>query len=190
TGRPPFRAETSSETERQVIAEEPAPPSRLNAKVPRDLETICLKCLEKDPLKRYSSASDLTADLHRFERGESIAARRPGQLERVVKWVRRRPTAAALVGASVPFTITLIGGALWLAVQQAQRRQAVEADLREVAELQRQARWADAHAALERAEARLNGGGARDLRQQFDQAQHNLDLVIELDRIRLSRVTS
>ncbi|HJZ91232.1 MAG TPA: serine/threonine-protein kinase [Gemmataceae bacterium] len=190
TGRPPFRAETSSETERQVIAEEPAPPSRLNAKVPRDLETICLKCLEKDPLKRYSSASDLTADLHRFERGESIAARRPGQLERVVKWVRRRPTAAALVGASVLFTITLIGGALWLAVQQAQRRQAVEADLREVAELQRQARWADAHAALERAEARLNGGGARDLRQQFDQAQHNLDLVIELDRIRLSRVTS
>jgi serine/threonine-protein kinase len=190
TGRPPFRAETAAETERQVIAEEPAPPSRLNAKVPRDLETICLKCLEKDPQKRYPTALDLAADLQRFQRGESIAARRPGLSERVVKWVRRRPTAAALVGATVLFTITLVGGALWFAVQQAQRRQAVEGDLREVTFLQEDARWTDARVALQRAEARLDGGGAGDLRQRLDQARHELDLVIELDRIRLSRLTS
>jgi serine/threonine-protein kinase len=190
TGRPPFRAETATETEWQVITEEPAPPSRLNAKVPRDLETICLKCLEKNPERRYASAAALADDLRRFQRGESIAARPVGLLERFGKWVRRRPAVAALLGATVFFTITLIGGALWLAVQQAQRRQAVEGDLREVVDLQQQARWTDARAALQRAEVRLNGGGAADLHQRIDQARHDLDLVIELDRIRLSRFTS
>jgi serine/threonine-protein kinase len=111
-------------------------------------------------------------------------------LERTGKWVRRRPAVAALLGATVLFTIALIGGVLGLAVQQAHRRQAVEGDLREVADLQRQARWTDARAALQRADARLNGGGAGDLRHRLNQARHDLDLVIELDRIRLNRVTS
>jgi serine/threonine-protein kinase len=173
-----------------VIFQEPVPPSRLNAKVPRDLETICLKCLNKDPARRYATAAALAEDSHRFQRGEPITARRPGSLERFSKWVWRRPAVAALLGATGLFTIALIGGALWLAVQQAHRRQAVEGDLREVAGLQFQARWTDARAALQRAEARLNGGGASDLRQQLDQARHDLDLVMELDHIRLSRVTS
>src|SRR5262249_11944627 len=153
TGRPPFRGETAAETVQQVISQDPVPPSRLNSKVPRDLETICLKCLEKDSHRRYQSASDLAADLHRFQRGESIAARRPGLFERFVRWVRRKPTIAALLGVSVLLAVALIGGAVWLGVQQAQRRQAVEADLREVAVLLRQARWTDAQVALQRAEA-------------------------------------
>jgi serine/threonine-protein kinase len=190
TGRPPFRAETATATVQQVISQEPVPPSRLNPKVPRDLETICLKCLEKDPQKRYPAASDLEMDLQRFQRGEPIAARRPGVLERLVKWVRRRPTAAALLVVTLLFTMALIGGGLWFAVQEAQRRQAVEGDLREVAILQQQARWIEAREALRRVEARLDGGGAGDLRRRVDQARRDLDLVIELDRIRLSRLTS
>jgi serine/threonine-protein kinase len=190
TGRPPFRGETATETELQVIFQDPVPPSRLNAKMPRDLETICLKCLQKDPRRRYATAAALADDLQRFQRSESIAARPVGPLERFGMWVRRRPAVAALLGATVFFTAALIAGALWLTDQRAQRRQAVEGDLREVADLQQQARWTDARGALQRVEARLNGGGGGDLRQRFDQARHDLDLVIELDRIRLSRVTS
>ena len=82
TGRPPFRAETVRDTERQLLTEEAVPPRRLNATVPRDLETICLKCLEKNPQRRYESAEALAADLRRFERGEVIAARPASFLER------------------------------------------------------------------------------------------------------------
>jgi serine/threonine-protein kinase len=190
TGRPPFRGETTTETELQVIYQEPVPPSRLNARVPRDLETICLTCLHKAPQRRYATAEALAEDLQRFQQHEPILARPAGLPERAGKWVRRRPTVAALLGAIVLFSIALISGALWLTVTQAQRRHAVEGDLREVTDLQKQARWTEARSVLQRAEARLNGGGADDLRQRLSQARSDLDLVIELDRIHLKRVTS
>jgi serine/threonine-protein kinase len=190
TGRPSFRAETAAETVLQVINQDPVPPARLNAKVPRDLETICLKCLHKDSQRRYATAAALAEDLQRFQRGESIAARPAGLPERLGKWVRRRPAIVTLLGATVLFTIALISGALWLAVQQAERRQAVEGDLRKVADLQRQARWTDARTALQRAEARLNGSSAGELPQRLSQARSDLDLVIELDHIHLNRATS
>jgi serine/threonine-protein kinase len=192
TGRPPFGAETPAETLLQVMHQEPVPPARLNAKVPRDLETICLKCLHKDPQRRYTTAEALAEDLQRFQRGESIAARPPGLPERLGKWMRRRPAVAALLGATGLFTITLIGGGLWFGIKQAELRQAVEGDLGEVAVQQQKARWTEARAALQKAEARLGAGGLGDggLRPRIDQARRDLDLVIELDRIRLSRATS
>ena len=121
TGRPPFRGETASETERQVIAQEPVPPSRLNAKVPRDLETVCLKCLEKEPGRRYATAGELAADLARFLNDEPIRARRTGPLGRLVRWGRRNPVPAASLGAMVMTGFLALAAILW------QWREAVEA---------------------------------------------------------------
>jgi WD40 repeat protein/tRNA A-37 threonylcarbamoyl transferase component Bud32 len=101
TGRPPFRAETPLETLRQVVQEEPLPPSRLRPGLPRDLETICRKCLQKEPGKRYATALELAEDLGRFRSGESIRARPVSLGENLLKWARRRPAVAGLSGAMV-----------------------------------------------------------------------------------------
>jgi WD40 repeat protein len=113
TGRPPFRAETPLETLRQVQADEPVSVVRLQPKVPRDLNTICLKCLQKEPRKRYPSAEALAEDLQRFIAAEPIRARPATAWERGIKWARRRPTAAALVAVSVVALLGLLGGMLW-----------------------------------------------------------------------------
>jgi serine/threonine-protein kinase len=190
TGRPPFRAETATETERQVIAEEPVPPARMNPKVPRDLETVCLKCLHKDSPRRYATAAALADDLRRFGRGEPIAARPAGLPERLGRWVRRRPGRAALLAASLLLVVLLVGGGQWLFVQQAHRREAVEAEFKEAAGHRDSARWEDARAALDRAEERLGWVGPDDLRRRLARARRDLALVMELDGIRLKRATS
>jgi serine/threonine protein kinase len=110
TGRPPFQAESVLETLLLVRREEPMPPRRLRPKLPRDLETTCLKCLEKEPYKRYASAGDLATDLRRFLAGEPIRARPVRAWERVVKWARRRPAAAALIAVSSLASVLLVAG--------------------------------------------------------------------------------
>jgi tetratricopeptide (TPR) repeat protein len=113
TGRPPFKAETPAETLLQVQLDDPVPPRRIQKKVPRDLETICLTCLHKNPLKRYHTALDLAADLHRFGNNRPIRARPAGVWERVVKWVKRSPLRAALVGIVTLGPLAFLAYVLW-----------------------------------------------------------------------------
>src|SRR5260370_25387818 len=91
TRRPPFQGTSAAETVLQVLTEDPVPPRRLQPRVPRDLETICLKCLEKKPGRRYASARALADDLAHFLAGEPIEARPIGAWDRGMKEARRRP---------------------------------------------------------------------------------------------------
>ena len=176
TGRPPFRAETPTETVHQVLYQDPAPPSRLNAKVPRELETICLKCLHKEPERRYESAAELADDLNRFREGRPIRARPPGLGGRLWRWTRRNPSAAALVATALAVVVLAVGGGFWLQRQQAARReesarregreaQAVEAVLAQAADLQKQGRWPESRAVLKGTPALLGSSASADLRE-------------------------
>lgn len=101
TGRPPFRGETDLETLQLVKDSEPVAPRQLRPKLPRDLETVCLKCLDKDPNRRYATAADLRDDLRRFLAGEHVRARPISSPARLARWCRRRPAITGLIIALV-----------------------------------------------------------------------------------------
>ena len=112
-GRPPFRAGNPLDTIRQVIEQEPIPPRQLEPRVPPDLETICLKCLEKDPARRFGSSLELAEDLRRFEEGDPIHARPTPAWERAWKWGKRRPSLVALLGVSVLAVLSIALFIVW-----------------------------------------------------------------------------
>jgi eukaryotic-like serine/threonine-protein kinase len=117
TARPPFKAETAMDTLMLVLYEDPMPPARLLPNCPRDLETICLKCLNKEIEKRYPTAKALAEDLERFIDGRPIEARPSTLTERLIKWARRRPAVAALAVVSVLATLVLLGVSLFYNVR-------------------------------------------------------------------------
>jgi hypothetical protein len=127
TGRPPFRAETPLDTLLLVLEREPDRPRSLNAQVDLDLETICLKCLHKEPEKRYASAEALAEDLERWLRGEPIVARPVGTLGRLVRWCRRNPVVAGLMGAVAATLLAGTGISTYFAVEANHRRMQAEA---------------------------------------------------------------
>ncbi|QDV68964.1 Serine/threonine-protein kinase PknB [Rosistilla carotiformis] len=187
-GRPPFRGENVIETERRLISEEPLPPSRINQNVPPDLETICLKCLEKEPLQRYPTAAALADDLQRFLRYEPIAARPVGRTTRIWRWIHRSPTTAALIVTAVALCGMLaIYGMRELALVAGTRAEKARlmARLESGLELERQGRYAETRALL----GKLGDGGHIDLRRRIDHAVANLDIVEALDALRLHRVS-
>lgn len=114
TGQPPFRAGTVQEILDQARLVEPVPPSRRNPKVPRDLETICLACLQKEPARRYASAHALAKDLGAFLAGEPIQSRPTGSWERLSRWARRKPADAVLVGTAIVAVLGLGVGIIWV----------------------------------------------------------------------------
>jgi WD40 repeat protein/tRNA A-37 threonylcarbamoyl transferase component Bud32 len=113
TGRPPFRGATVLETLEQVKTTEPVPPSRLVPGLPRDAETINLKCLQKDPSRRYESAAALAEDLRRYQAGEPIVARPVGSAERAWRWCRRNPVVASLTAAVLLLFAVGFAGVAW-----------------------------------------------------------------------------
>jgi WD40 repeat protein len=159
TGRPPFKAATVMDTLMQVVADEPVPPRQLQWRLPRDLETITLKCLHKEPSRRYSSAAALAGDLDRFLAGEPIRARRVSGLERAGKWVRRNPAVAVLTAA---VAASLLLGASLAAVL------AVRAD-REAKDAKRLA-----------AEAKENEKAAQAQAHRADMALHRFQVNLAL----------
>lgn len=197
TGRPPFRGETAAETERQVVSDEPVAPIRLNPNVPRDLQTICLKCLQKNPSRRYESAADLAEDIERFSRGDPILARPVGIPERTLKWCRRRPSAAAAIAVSFLAIAAAIVGGVWLqraeharytqrVVRQESARSAIESALLLIESLTQSRQWAEGAGVLSTARASLGNAESPDLESRLEYAADHFEVARELDRIRQS----
>jgi eukaryotic-like serine/threonine-protein kinase len=139
TGRPPFQADSLANLLQQVMSHEPVAPSRLQPKVPRDLEAITLKCLAKQPPKRYARALDLADDLRRFLEDRPLQARPMSPGERLWRWCRRNPTIAMLAAAGIVCSLAVAASSVSFAYQAVERQRRLEAALRDAEQARREA---------------------------------------------------
>jgi WD40 repeat protein len=169
TGRPPFQGVMALDIQLRITCEEPLPPRRLQPTVARDLETICLKCLEKDPRRRYATAEALADDLGRFQAGQPIVARPVPPWERLGKWARRQPVVAILAALVAVVTVLGVAGIAWkwhdaaAGWAQAEDRQR-DAKIAEAEALALAAREKLARQATEAAEARARAQAEAEAR--------------------------
>jgi WD40 repeat protein len=180
TGRPPFKAARSLDTIIQVIASEPVPPTQLQPKTPSDLETICLKCLRKEPEKRYAGAGELAEDLRRFLTNEPVRARPVGRVERVLLWCRRKPAIAGMLAAIVLFALVGLGGILWQ-WQEASANAVAEKNARSLAESNEQ------RALRSEEDAKQKTKEARDAKDEADRKAKELGWQVYKHRIALAQ---
>jgi serine/threonine-protein kinase len=190
TGRPPFQGPTVLETLGKIKEQEPQPPSSINARVDRELEAVSLKCLDKEPARRYASAEALAEDLERWLRGEPIAARPAGRAERLWRWARRHRLAVGAAACVVLMLTVLAGSAGWVLGDRATRKKETareaNAALADAAQRQDEGRVPEALAAARRA-AWLVDTGVADaaLRQRVQARRADLELVADLEDARL-----
>jgi tetratricopeptide (TPR) repeat protein len=188
TGRPPFQGASILDTLEQVRTHEPVPPSRLQPTVPRDLETICLRTLQKEPRKRYTTTADLAEDLRRFHAGEPILARPVGKIERTWRWCKRNPKVAVLTACVSVLVLVALGSAFAIyrnmardAETVAETRKIAEARHQQAVKLVKEGNFPGAKNLLRRDDAVLASSAAlHDVRSDLERLQNQVDVYLEL----------
>jgi tetratricopeptide (TPR) repeat protein/tRNA A-37 threonylcarbamoyl transferase component Bud32 len=190
TLQPAIEGEDRQEILRKLANDEPIAPRRLSPAIPRELETILLKAMSKEPQSRYATAQELADDLRRFLEHRPVVARRPSPLGRAAKWARRHRAAVASGAAGMLAVAVILTGCLgWIVRDKAAREEAIEGAVRralsEATALRSQARWPEALEAAKRAEGFLAGGGGEPLRDRVHELRRDLGMALRLEEIRL-----
>jgi serine/threonine-protein kinase len=187
TGRLPFRADDPMGLLLAITTDDPRPPRRLRPQVPRDLDTVCMKCLEKEPDRRYASAAALADDLARFLEDRSILAQRPTFREAAARWARRHRTVV-WAAAVLLLAVTAIGGGVGLREAQkgARAKGEAQAALTEALELQQREKWPEALSAVRRAKGVLVGVWVDEsLRREVEELDRDVEMALRLQEARL-----
>ncbi|MEO2031007.1 MAG: serine/threonine-protein kinase [Planctomycetaceae bacterium] len=176
TGRPPFQSATVMDTLVAVLEQEPVTPRQLNPALDVDLETICLKCLQKDIKRRYTTTDELVAELGRYLNGEPIHARPIGKLERGWRWCKRKPALAGMLGISAAALMVLVAGGLWYNAQLVQER--------DIAQRQRKL------AEMREAEATLAQANEARQRERAEEQKEAAERNFKLARMAVGELTT
>jgi serine/threonine protein kinase/cytochrome c-type biogenesis protein CcmH/NrfG len=191
--RPAIEGQDRQEILRKIAQEEPGSPRKFNPAVPRDLETIVLKAMAKEPGERYATARELADELRRFLDHKPITARRPSLLDRAAKSARRYRAAVAAGSAGLLVAVAILAGSIgWIVRDRAERLAITEREanrsLGEAIALRARSKWPEALEAVKRAGGLLAGGGGEPLRQQVQEVRRDLEMVLRLEDIRMLAV--